>query len=240
MPAIRSSLATIALPLESCPVTMRRTSSVMALLLFKPHSTSCLSDRAPQFFGRRRQRDWRGADRGEGVVDRVHHRRDRADRAGFADALNAERVLVGRGYVLPELEGAEIVGARHAIILERPGDELTALGVVDQVLQQRLAEPLDDAAVDLPLAQKRVQHVADIVDRAVARERHLAGLAVDLDFADMRARREGRRVGRSEIGALGKPGLDILGELRGLEGLPRDLVDRERAVGAGDREMAAL
>src|SRR6266853_4787712 len=94
--------------------------------------------------------------------------------------------------------------------------------------------------MDLPLAQKRVQHVADIVDRAVAGERHLAGLAVDLDLADMRARREGRRVGGPEIRALGKPGLDVLGKLRGLEGLPRDLLDRQRAVGAGDREMAAF
>ena len=36
-----------------------------------------------------------GADLRQRVVDRVHHRRDRAQRAGFADALDAERV-VGR------------------------------------------------------------------------------------------------------------------------------------------------
>src|SRR5216683_5078080 len=63
---------------------------------------------------------------------------------------------------------------------------------------------------------------------------------IDLDLTDMRARREGRRVGRPEIGALGEPGLDILGQLLRLEGVPRDLVDRERPVGAGDREPAAL
>src|SRR5260370_32438756 len=82
--------------------------------------------------------------------------------------------------------------------------------------------------------------MADIVDRAVAGKRHLAGLAIDLDLADMRARRESRRIGRAEIRALGKPGLDILGQLRGLEGLPRDILDRQRPVSAGDREMTAL
>src|SRR5439155_9750252 len=42
VPARRSSVATTALPCESCPVTMRRTSSAMAFLLYaRPsHSTS--------------------------------------------------------------------------------------------------------------------------------------------------------------------------------------------------------
>src|SRR5215467_2533854 len=35
VPAMRSSVATTALPCESCPVTMRRTSSAMAFLLYE-------------------------------------------------------------------------------------------------------------------------------------------------------------------------------------------------------------
>ena len=41
--------------------------------------------------------------------------------------------------------------------------------------------------------------VPDIIDRAVAGQRDLAGFGVDLDLADMRAGREGRGVGRPEI-----------------------------------------
>jgi len=37
---------------------------------------------------------------------------------------------------------------------------------------------LDDAAVDLPLAQERVQHRADIIDRDIASELRFAGLGV--------------------------------------------------------------
>ena len=93
-----------------------------------------------------------------------------------------------------QFEAAEIVGPRHRVILERAGQQLPALRVVDQVFHQHLAEPLDDAAMDLPLAQERVQHRPDIVDGAVAGQRHLAGLGVDLDLADMRAGRKRRGV----------------------------------------------
>ena len=113
-------------------------------------------------------------------------------------------------WLLPSVEVAEIVGPRHAVILERARQQLAAVGVVGDVFHQHLADALDDAAMDLPLAQQRVQHRADIVDRDIAGELHLAGLGVDLDLGEMRAARKGRRAVRAEIGALGEPGLDLV------------------------------
>ena len=94
--------------------------------------------------------------------------------------------------------------------------------------------------MDLPLAEERVQHRPDIIHGAVAGELNVAGFDIDLDLGDMRARGEGRGIGRAEIGALGKAGFDIFRQLRRLEGLPGDLLDRDGAVGACDREAAGL
>ena len=132
------------------------------------------------------------ADPCQRIVDRVHHRRDRAERAGLADAFDPERVAVGRRLVVAEVEIAEIGGARHAVIHERAGQELAAL-VVDDVLHQHLADPLDDAAMDLPFASSGLSTMPTIVDRGIAGQLDLAGLCVDLDLAEMRARWEGRR-----------------------------------------------
>ena len=82
----------------------------------------------------------------------------------------------------PRVEIAEIVGARHAVILERAGEELARVRLVHHLLDERLADPLRDAALDLALAQERVQHAADIVHRGIAHERRLAGVGVDLDL----------------------------------------------------------
>ena len=43
--------------------------------------------------------------RGERVVDRVHQRRDRAERAGLADAFDPEWVALGRVGFLPSSKG---------------------------------------------------------------------------------------------------------------------------------------
>ena len=51
------------------------------------------------------------------------------------------------------------------------------------VLEQRLADALRHAAVDLPRADHRVEHPAEVVDHGVAVDRHGAGLGIDLDLA---------------------------------------------------------
>ena len=84
-------------------------------------------------------------------------------------------------------------GTRYCVI-----DDVIRLPVlvVDRFLVQRLGDPLGDAAVDLPVHDHRVDHVAAVVDRHVPQDLGLAGLRVDLDDTHVGARgpREVRRV----------------------------------------------
>src|SRR4029077_14956046 len=100
---------------------------------------------APDALRGRRHRQVGDADRGEGVEDRVHYRRCAGDRAAFADTFGAERVR-GAG------DGAEIdidrrhhVGAQDAVIHQCAGQELAVVAVVEDILDQRLADALRDA-----------------------------------------------------------------------------------------------
>ena len=65
---------------------------------------------------------------GDGVGDGVHHRRDRAGGAGFADALDAERIGRRRHRMHGVAHRRHVVGARHGVVHERAGDELAAVG----------------------------------------------------------------------------------------------------------------
>ena len=117
----------------------------------------------------------------------VHHRRRRAHRARFADArqpigLNGQHQIVGKLVA----EGREGRGARHGVIHERAGDELARVAVVDVLLEQRLADALRHAAVDLAEHDRTMQRTADVVDGGVALQVDVTGVGVDLDFADMR------------------------------------------------------
>src|SRR5207302_9039096 len=93
-----------------------------------------------------------------------------------------------------------IVGTWHCVVLERAGQQLPARLVVDQVLHQRLAGPLDDPAVDLPLAEQWVEDSADIVDRDIAGQDDFAGLLLDLVLATMRPPAECPAARRSDTG----------------------------------------
>ena len=135
----------------------------------------------------RRHRQILGADR---VGDGVDHRRRRRDRARLAAALDAERVRrrFRRGHV--DLERRQIVRPRHAVIHQRAGDELTVL-VIDHAFEQRLADALRDAAVDLALDDHRIDDGAEIIDRGPRDDLALAGLR-----DRPRPRRYGNRPGR--------------------------------------------
>ena len=86
--------------------------------------------------------------------------------------------------------------------------------VVDQVLEEGLAQALDDAAVDLSLDEERVDHVAHVVDHGVADHAHRARGLVDLHLADVAAVREGD-AGRHEGRRLAEAGLESGGSWRG-------------------------
>ena len=84
------------------------------------------------------------------------------------------------------VEGRQHVGARHRVVHEGAGQELAVAGRTPR-LPQRLADALGDAAMHLALHQHRVEDLADIVHRGVARDLDRAGLGIDLDLGDVAA-----------------------------------------------------
>ena len=88
----------------------------------------------------------------------------------------------------------------------------------------------------LPGHDHRVDDVAAVVDRDVAGDLDLAGVAIHLDLAAVGAERE-RAVRRVEEHGLVEPGGDALGHVERLPGAERDLLDRDALVGTAlDRE----
>src|SRR5262249_54218345 len=136
------------------------------------------------------------AEGGERVEHRADHRRGRADGTRFPAALGAERI-VGAGLALVAFgdEQRQIVGARHRVVHERAADELAA-AIVGATLEQRLADALGKAAVNLALDDHRIDDGADVVDAPEPDDLDAAGVRVDLELADMRpvAEGEARRI----------------------------------------------
>ena len=67
----------------------------------------------------------------------------------------------------------EIDGARDRVVVQRPGDQLAGV-VVDDLLQQRLADALRHAAVDLPAHQRRADDHPTVVDGDELHQLHFA------------------------------------------------------------------
>src|SRR6266478_1858815 len=81
-------------------------------------SLECLMtpDRAPDALWGRRHFDVTDAERGEGVDQRVADGRQGADIAGFAGALDAQRVRFGRHRVVFALDRRKVTRAWHCVI----------------------------------------------------------------------------------------------------------------------------
>src|SRR5205823_11939098 len=94
----------------------------------------------------------------EGVGDCVHHGGRRADRAGFAAAFDAERIVRAGRLARVDLEQRHVGRARDAVIRQRPAYQLPVL-VVGAVLGECLADALREAAVHLPFDDHRVDHL---------------------------------------------------------------------------------
>ena len=89
-----------------------------------------------------------------------------------------------------ELEAREVGGARHRVVHERSGQELTVF-VVDGFFDHRLADALRQPAVNLSFDDQRIDQVSGIVDRDELQQRRLAGLAIDFEHRDVAAERIG-------------------------------------------------
>ena len=73
--------------------------------------------------------------------------------AAFADAFGAQRVGRAGDGAENDTDRRQHIGAQDAVIHQRAGQQLAAVGVVDDVLGERLLLALRDAARDLPLRQ---------------------------------------------------------------------------------------
>src|SRR6202011_6199857 len=124
-----------------------------------------------------------------------------------------------------------------------------ALRVVEALLVEGGAEPLDGAADDLAVQRFWVDDGAGVVDCGVAQEGDLAGLHVDFDDGDVPGVAD-ERVEDAEVGAVGgryRRQWVVVGGLRGEAALEigrqveaehvrteRDLAERQLAVGGAD------
>src|SRR5262245_4027816 len=106
------------------------------------------------------------------------------------------------------------------------------------MLEQRLAEALGEAAVNLALDDHRIDDGADVVDAPEADDLDAASIGIDLDLADMGAVAEGEARWIVNGGLL-QAGLDGLEwkVVRDIGGA-RDLRERHAPVGARDDEGA--
>src|SRR6267378_4589954 len=137
----------------------------------------------PDAIGRRRHFKFVVANR---ISDRVDHGRRRADGAGLAATLDAERIARAQRGGVGELERRQGVGARHGIVHERRRHRL-AVAVIDRGFQQRLADALRKPAMHLTLDDHWIDQAPEIVRRHEVDKAGLAGAGIDLKFADIGA-----------------------------------------------------
>src|SRR5205807_10043141 len=112
----------------------------------------------------------------------------RPDGAGFADALDAQRVQRRRRNGVAQQQVAyerQVRGAGHGVIAERAGLQLPIWRVND-LFQERLAQSLAKPADDLPLDQHRVEQFAAIVDADQTPQLNAASIGVDFDQSYVR------------------------------------------------------
>jgi hypothetical protein len=79
-----------------------------------------------------------------------------------------------------------------------------------RAFEERLTDALRDAAMHLAFDDHRIDQLAEVVDRGPPIDRDDAGLRIDLELADVYARREGP-VGWVPERAFLQAGLDFLG-----------------------------
>ena len=133
-------------------------------------------------------------------------------------------------------ETRQVVGAGHRVIHVRAAQQLPGF-VVDAVFQQRLADALRQAAVNLAFDDHGVHDVAKIVHGNELLDVDDAGFGIDLHFADMRPGRIGE-VRRIVEGFFGKPRLQVWRIVGRDVGRERHLAKGKRLIGVRDFETA--
>src|SRR5436309_8247343 len=130
-----------------------------------------------------------------------------ADSAGFANALYAHGVYVGRRLGAIEFEPGDHRGLGQCVIHECAAHKL-ALFVVDHLFIECLANGLNDASLDLAIDQHWVDDVAAIIYGDVTLEVDLTGFGVEFDYSDMSSKGEGEILRLEEVNGR-KSGLHV-------------------------------
>ena len=103
-----------------------------------------------------------------------------------------------RRFDVMQLDRRDFARSRRHVVGKGRGLHI-AERVVDDLLEQRVADALRDAAVHLAVGDQRIDDAAGILDHEEFLERNAAGLDVDFDDGDMTGIGEG--AGRIVIGA---------------------------------------
>ena len=135
---------------------------------------------------------------GKRILDRLREHRARRNAARFADALEADRVERRRRLAMRRLDRRHVGRGRQQIVHERRVQQL-ALLVVDELLVERVADAVRDAAVNLSFDEQRIDDRAAIVDDEVALDLDRRRLGIDLDDHRVHAARGAAAVG-PEVG----------------------------------------
>src|SRR5437764_9801568 len=129
------------------------------------------------------------AQRPQRVHDRIDDGGSRSGRPAFADSLDAHRVVRGWRLGAVGFERGEVGGGGEEVGGQVAGQQLT-VPVVDDTFVERLGHTLGNRAVELAIDDHRVDHRTAVVHGNITEELYRAGLCVDLDVAEVRAKRD--------------------------------------------------
>ena len=101
------------------------------------------------------------------------------DPRGFPDAGSVRGALTDVGLGKLDLDLGDFIGAGNLVLVEVGVDHQTVVGVEEAVLEERVGDALNDAAVDLAYDLRGVDGTAAIVDGQDAFHMDAAGLGID-------------------------------------------------------------
>ena len=146
------------------------------------------------------------------VVHRVRHRRADAGVRELADGLRAEGAGAGRIGEQHDPQGRSVGDRRQLVVAEVRRRHAPVLDA--KLLHERLPQPEDEPALELPARRDRVDDRPDVSDEDGVEDPEVPRVAIDLDL-------QGVRVYRVDVRVTG-----VLGD---------DLERRRAARGLGER-----
>src|SRR6266404_6066799 len=118
-------------------------------------SGACVLDRRPDARWRHRHVEMFYPEWRKRIEHGVHHTWWCCDRAAFANTFDADRVGGGGRLLKQRSYAGDMFGARHSIVEQRAGHQLTGIGIVADFFIERLRDTLHDAAMNLPGGKQR-------------------------------------------------------------------------------------